>query len=171
VRIFQLTGPGLHAEFPPLRTREAFAGNLPVQLSSFVGRVGELAELAAALRHSPLVTVTGAGGVGKTRLALQAAADQLPSFSDGAWLCELHVAVDVEAMARAVLAALRVQPRAGLSVAGSIVEFLRTRTALLLVLDNCEHLLGPAAPLAADILRGCRGTHRGHEPASAGRGR
>jgi predicted ATPase/class 3 adenylate cyclase len=157
VRIFQLTGPGLRAEFPPLRTLDAFAGNLPVQLSSFVGRAGELTELAAAIRRSPLVTVTGPGGVGKTRLALQAAAEQLPSFGDGAWLCELAAAGDGEAMAQAVLAALRVQPRAGLSVAGSIVEFLRTRSALLLVLDNCEHLLGPAAALAADILRGCRG--------------
>jgi predicted ATPase/class 3 adenylate cyclase len=157
VRVFQLTGPGLRAEFPPLRTLEAFAGNLPVQLSSFVGRAGELAELAAAMRRSPLVTVAGAGGVGKTRLALHAAADQLPSFSDGAWLCELHAAGDGEAMAQAVAAALRVRPRAGLSVAGSVVEFLRTRSALLLVLDNCEHLLAAAAALAAEILRGCRG--------------
>jgi predicted ATPase/class 3 adenylate cyclase len=157
VRVFQLTGPGLRGEFPPLRTMEGFAGNLPVQLSSFVGRAGELAELAATLAASPLVTVTGPGGVGKTRLALQAAADQLPAFTDGAWLCELAPAGDEQAMALAVLAVLRVQPRAGLSVAGSIVEFLRTRSALLLVLDNCEHLLGPAAALAADILRGCRG--------------
>jgi predicted ATPase/class 3 adenylate cyclase len=157
VRIFQLTGPGLRREFPPLRTLEAFAGNLPVQLSSFVGRTDELAGLAAAVRGSALVTVTGPGGVGKTRLAVRVAADLLPSFADGAWLCELAAAGDGETMAQAVLAALRVQPRAGLSVAGSIVEFLRTRSALLLVLDNCEHLLGPAAELAADILRGCPG--------------
>ena len=157
MRVFQLTGAGLRAEFPPLRTLEAFAGNLPVQLSSFVGRAGELAELAAAVRASPLVTVTGPGGVGKTRLALHAAADQLPSFSDGAWLCELAAADDGETMAQAVAAALRVRPRAGLPVAGSVVEFLRTRTALLLVLDNCEHLLAAAAALAAEILRGCRG--------------
>jgi len=157
VRIFQLTGPGLRAEFPPLRTLEAFAGNLPVQLSSFVGRAGELAGLAAAMARSPLVTVTGPGGVGKTRLALQAAADQLASVGDGAWLCELHAAGDGEMMAQAVLAALRAQPRTGLSTAGSVVEFLRTRTALLLVLDNCEHLAAAAAALAADILRGCPG--------------
>ena len=68
----------------------AFAGNLPVPLSSFVGRAVELAELATAMARSPLVTVTGPGGVGKTRLALHAAAGQLPSFRDGAWLCELH---------------------------------------------------------------------------------
>jgi predicted ATPase/class 3 adenylate cyclase len=157
VRVFQLAGPGLRAEFPPLRTLEAFAGNLPVQLSSFVGRAGELAGLAAAMGSSPLVTVTGPGGVGKTRLALQAAADQLPAFADGAWLCELAAAGDEQAMAQVVAAALRVRPRPGLSMAGSIVEFLRTRTALLLVLDNCEHLAGPAGTLAADILRGCRG--------------
>jgi hypothetical protein len=123
VRIFQLTGPGLPREFPPLRTLEAFAGNLPVQLSSFIGRAGELGQLAAAMARSPLVTVTGPGGVGKTRLALQAAADQLPSFSDGAWLCELAPAGDGEMMTQAVLAALRARPRPGLSVAGSIVEF------------------------------------------------
>ena len=157
VRIFQLTGPGLRREFPPLRTLEAFAGNLPVQLSSFVGRAGELGQVAAAMQRSPLVTVTGPGGVGKTRLALQAAADQLPSFGDGAWLCELHPADDQETMAQAVLATLRARPRPGLSTADSIVEFLRTRTALLLVLDNCEHLASAAAALAADILRGCRG--------------
>jgi predicted ATPase/class 3 adenylate cyclase len=157
VRIFQLTGPGLRGEFPPLRTLEAFAGNLPVQLSSFVGRAGELTELAAAVRAWPLVTVTGAGGVGKTRLALQAAADQLPSFRDGAWLCELAVAQDGDTTAQAVATALRVRPRPGLSTAGSVVEFLRTKTALLLVLDNCEHLAATAAALAADILRGCRG--------------
>ena len=157
VQIFQLTAPGLRRDFPPLRTLEAFAGNLPVQLSSFVGRSGELAQLAVAMQRSPLVTVTGPGGVGKTRLALQAAADQLPSFADGAWLCELHPADDQETMAQAVLATLRARPRPGLSTAGSIVEFLRTRTALLLVLDNCEHLASAAAALAADILRGCRG--------------
>jgi predicted ATPase/class 3 adenylate cyclase len=157
VRIFQMTGPGLRREFPPLRTLDAFAGNLPVQISSFVGRAGELAELATAVQQSPLVTVTGAGGVGKTRLAVQAAADQLPSFRDGAWLCELHAADDGETMAQAVLAALRVQPRPGISTASSIVEFLRTKSALLLVVDNCEHLVSAAAALAADILRGCQG--------------
>jgi predicted ATPase/class 3 adenylate cyclase len=157
VRIFQLTGPGLRAEFPPLRTVEAFPGNLPPRLSSFVGRGTELAGLAAAVAGSALVTVTGPGGVGKTRLAVQAAADQLPSFADGAWLCELAAAGDADSMVEVVATALRVRSRPGLSTAGSVVEFLRTRCGLLLVLDNCEHLLAAAAGLAADILRGCRG--------------
>jgi predicted ATPase/transcriptional regulator with XRE-family HTH domain len=138
-------------------TAGAFAGNLPVQPSSFVGRADELAELATAMQRSPLVTVVGVGGVGKTRLALHAAAEQLASFRDGAWLCELHPADDGEAMAQAVLAALRARPRRGMSIAGSIVEFLQTRSGLLLLLDNCEHLLSAAAALAADILRSCHG--------------
>jgi predicted ATPase/transcriptional regulator with XRE-family HTH domain len=135
------------------------AGNLPVQLSSFVGRAGELAGLATAMRRSPLVTVTGAGGVGKTRLALQAAAEQLPSYGDGAWLCELHVAHDEQTMAQAILAALRARPRPGVSMTASIIEFLRTRSALLLVVDNCEHLLNAVAGLVAAVLRRCRGVH------------
>src|SRR6516164_2756483 len=157
VRIFQLTGPGLRAEFPPVRTLAAFAGNLPPRLSSFVGRAAELAGLASAVAGSALVTVTGPGGVGKTRLAVQAAADLLPSFSDGAWLCELAAAGDAESMTQLVATALRVRSRPGLSTADSVVEFLKTRSGLLLVLDNCEHLLSAAAGLAADILRGCRG--------------
>ncbi|MGB6454467.1 MAG: helix-turn-helix domain-containing protein, partial [Streptosporangiaceae bacterium] len=134
----------------------ALAGDLPMQLSSFVGRVQELAELTAAIRSSALVTVVGVGGVGKTRLALQAAADHRPSFCDGAWLCELHRAADEDTMAQAVLAALRVRARPGISLAGSVVEALRSRSALLL-LDNCEHLLSAAGALVADILRSCSG--------------
>jgi predicted ATPase/class 3 adenylate cyclase len=156
VRIFQLTGPGLRSDFPPLRSLDAFAGNLPIQLSSFVGRMGELAELATAIRRAPLVTVVGVGGVGKTRLALQAAAEQLPSCRDGAWLCELQAAGDAQTMAQAIATVLRARPRPGMSMASSIVEFLRTKGALL-VLDNCEHLLSAAAALAVGILRSCPG--------------
>ena len=170
VRVFQLTAPGLRRQFPPLRSLDAFAGNLPVQLSSFVGRAGELAELATAMKRSSLVTVVGVGGVGKTRLTLHAAAQMLPSFRDGAWLCELHAADDGETMAQAVLAALRVRPRPGISLADSIVEFLRTRSVLL-VLDNCEHLLSAAAALAVDVLRSCRGVRILATTAAARRGR
>jgi predicted ATPase/transcriptional regulator with XRE-family HTH domain len=149
-----LAGPQ-RAVFEAAALGRAFAGDLPIQLSSFVGRVDELAGLAAAMHRSCLVTVVGAGGVGKTRLALYAAAGQRPSFRDGAWLCELDQADDEETMAQAVLAALRVRARPGISLVGSVVEVLRDRRALLL-LDNCEHLVRAASGLAADILRGCR---------------
>ena len=172
VRIFQLTGPGLRAEFPPLRTLEAFAGNLPVQLSSFVGRADELAGLAAAVRASPLVTVTGPGGVGKTRLAVQAAADQLPSFADGAWLCELAAAGDGETMAQAVAAALRVR-----SAARPVHGGQRGG-----VLADPQRAAAGAGQLRAPAGRGGGagrghparlpgGADPGHEPAGAGRGR
>jgi predicted ATPase/transcriptional regulator with XRE-family HTH domain len=129
--------------------------NFPLQVTTFVGREDDISGVRDALAAARLVTLVGAGGIGKTRLALCAGAELLPSFRDGGWLCELHAADDGEDMAQTVLAALRTHPRPGASLAGSIVEFLRTRNVLL-VLDTCEHLLGAAAALAADILRSCR---------------
>jgi predicted ATPase len=102
------------------------------------------------------VTVTGVGGVGKTRLALQAAAELLPTFADGAWLCELAAAGDADTLAQVVASTLGVGQRAGRSLEQSIVEFLRP-SRLLLVLDNCEHLLDASGQLAAAILAGCPG--------------
>jgi predicted ATPase/DNA-binding XRE family transcriptional regulator len=129
--------------------------NFPLPVTTFVGREDDSAGVREALAAARLVTLVGAGGIGKTRLALHAAAELLPSFRDGGWLCELHTADDGDHMARAVLAALRAHPRPGTSLTDSVVEFLRTRR-ILLVLDTCEHLLGAAATLAADILRSCR---------------
>ena len=88
-RLFQVNAPGLTGTFAPLRSFDAFPSNLPAQLSSFVGREDDVAEIGRVLREKRLVTLTGVGGVGKTRLALQAAAEVLPRFRDGAWLCEL----------------------------------------------------------------------------------
>jgi hypothetical protein len=101
VRIFQLTGPGLRREFPPLRTLDAFCREPAGPAQLVRGPDGGAGRAAAAMQGSPLVTVTGPGGVGKTRLVLQAAADQLPSFRDGAWLCELRAAEEGETMAQA----------------------------------------------------------------------
>ena len=118
--MFQLVHPDLSREFAPLQSLDAFPGNLPVQLSSFVGRERELAAIAGVLGESRLVTLTGVGGVGKTRLAVQVAADVLPSFPDGAWLCELAVASDPDAMVQVIAAALAVQTRPGVSIEDSI---------------------------------------------------
>jgi predicted ATPase/class 3 adenylate cyclase len=153
-RLFQLRAPGMDTQFPPLRTLDAYAGNLPTQLTSFVGRQDDLDAVASAVRYARLVTLTGVGGVGKTRLAIQVAAEVLPEFPDGAWLCELAAANDGETMIDVIATALGVQPRAGTTLDGSIAEFLRTKRMLIL-LDNCEHLLDAAATFADRVLRAC----------------
>ena len=155
-QVFEVRTPGTPTSFPPLQSLDAFPGNLPVQLTSFVGRDDDVAEVAKALSESRLVTLTGVGGVGKTRLALQVAADVLPQFADGAWLCELAATNDADLLAQVVVAALAVQSRPGRSLAESVCDFLSGKQALI-VLDNCEHLLDEAAEMAEAILRAAPG--------------
>ena len=152
VRVYQVCAPGLTREFPPLQSMDAFPENLPLQLTSFVGRDEELNAIVKMLDTSRLVTLTGVGGVGKTRLALQVAAEVLPAFADGAWSCELAAASDETLMHQAIADAIGARQREGMSLADSIVEFLRDRQ-MLVILDNCEHLLGDAASLASEILQ------------------
>jgi predicted ATPase len=152
--VFQVERPGLASEFPLLRSPDVLPGNLPVQPTSFVGRSEEVRKVGEALGRAQLVTVTGVGGVGKTRLAVQVAADLLPTFDDGAWLCELAAAADADTLAQVVASTLGVVQRAGRSLERSIVEFLRS-SRLLLVLDNCEHLLDASGRLVAGILAEC----------------
>jgi predicted ATPase len=146
VRVFQL-GTSV---FAPLRSLETFPGKLPLQLSTFVGRDKELAQVAKALEVSRLVTLTGVGGVGKTRLALQTAAEILPRLPDGAWLCELDAVRDPDLVAQAVAGAFGVPARPGSSWLDSLLAFLRDQTVLV-VLDNCEHLLRAVARLVMAI--------------------
>ncbi len=114
----------------------------------------ELAAIAKELDGARLVTLVGVGGVGKTRLALQLAAEVVPRFADGAWLCELAAASDADTMLQVVAATLGVQARQGGSLGESIVDALRPKRQLV-VLDNCEHQLRAVAGLAAEILRAC----------------
>jgi predicted ATPase/class 3 adenylate cyclase len=155
-RVFQVCAPGLPRDFPALRTLDSLPGNLPRQLTSFIGRDEELTRIAKAMTVSPLVTLTGVGGVGKTRLALQVAGELLAEFPDGAWFCELAVCADPESMAQVIALSLGTTQRAGMSLDASIVAFLRPRAALV-VLDNCEHLLDAAARVAEQVLRECPG--------------
>jgi hypothetical protein len=152
--IYQLTHADLRADFPPLVTIAERSGNLPLQVSSFIGRERELEQTEATLGEVRVVTLTGPGGVGKTRLALRAAAQVAPQFADGAWLCELAPIHDPAGVDDAVAAVFSVTAPAGQSTVETLVEFLRTRQ-LLLVLDNCEHVLGEAAALAAVLQRAC----------------
>jgi predicted ATPase/class 3 adenylate cyclase len=152
--IFQLIHAELPVDFPPIHTVAERTGNLPLQVSSFIGRARELEQTAAMLGEARVVTLTGAGGVGKTRLALQVAEQASPRFGDGAWLCELAPVRDVAAVDDAVAAVFSVTAPAGLSTSEALVEFLRSKQ-LLLVLDNCEHLLEAAAALAGVLQRWC----------------
>src|SRR5215470_13659389 len=132
------------------------AGNLPAELTSFVGRRGELAAVRQLLAASRLVTLTGPGGVGKTRLALRAAAGVRRAFRDGVWLVQLDQLRDEALVAQAVAGALGLQDRAGYIPAAALAEYLAGRQ-LLLVLDNCEHLVDAAAELADQLLRAAAG--------------
>jgi predicted ATPase len=127
--------------------------NLPVQLTSFVGRERELADVKQLLRSARLVTLAGAGGCGKTRLALQVAADLLDGFPDGAWFVDLAPLTDATLVPQAVAAALNVREVPGQDALATVIEYLRGRHVLL-VLDNCEHLVDGCARLSQAILRG-----------------
>jgi predicted ATPase/class 3 adenylate cyclase len=155
-RIWQLCSADLASEFPPLRSVPVRVGNLPRQLTSFVGREAEVQRVADLVRSHPLVTLTGVGGVGKTRLALEVAATVAPEFPDGAWFCELAPLVDPNAIWETIAATLQVLPTPGRSLDESILDALAPKH-LLLVLDNCEHLLDAVARAVRSIAHACPG--------------
>jgi predicted ATPase/DNA-binding winged helix-turn-helix (wHTH) protein len=127
---------------------------LPRRATRFVGRARELSRLADALHKGPLLTLTGVGGVGKTRLALEVAGREREHFRDGAWLCELAPLDDGAAVGHAIAATLRLQQRQGLDIESTVIEYLAARE-LLLIVDNCEHLLDPSARLVNRIVQHC----------------
>jgi predicted ATPase len=151
VGVFQVQADGLRTEFPPLRALDASPGNLRAATTSFIGRESEVAELHAALKAYRMVTLTGVGGVGKTRLALEVAARLIDEFPDGVWFFELAAVSDPAAVPDAVAAVLGITQQPGKSVAESIAAALEGRVRLL-VFDNCEHLLDAAADLIEAIL-------------------
>jgi predicted ATPase/class 3 adenylate cyclase len=159
-RIFQLTGAGLLAGFPPLRSlgNPALPNNLPAQLSAFIGRDQEISEVRALVESCRLVTLTGAGGCGKTRLGLQVAAELLDGSGDGVWLAELAAVTDGGAVASAISQALRLAVRPDRPVLEVLLAALALQDALI-VLDNCEHLIGGCAKTAEAIVRRCPRVH------------
>ena len=150
-RLFQVRADGIGEIFPPLRTSDAVPGNLPVQATSLVGREVELIELAELVRAHRMVTLVGVGGVGKTRLAVQVAAELTGEFPDGVWLVELAPVRDPGMVPEAAATVLGVTPQAAVSVTASVAQALSGRR-LLVVLDNCEHVVDAAAELVEMIL-------------------
>jgi predicted ATPase/class 3 adenylate cyclase len=151
VNVFQVQAPGLHSEFPPLRTLDATPGNVRPAATSLIGRESEVAQIEAALRARRLVTLTGVGGVGKTRLALEVAGRLADEFTDGAWFFDLAAVADPAAVPDAVAAVLSISQQAGKSMGDSVADALEGRLRLL-VFDNCEHVRDAAADLAEAIL-------------------
>ena len=151
VGVFQVQAAGLRAEFPPLRTLDASPGNLRPAATRLVGRESELAEVEAVVRAHRLVTLTGAGGVGKTRLALELAAHLADEYPDGVWLFELATVGDPAVVPDAVAAVLGITQQPGKTVSESVAAALEGRIRLL-VFDNCEHVRDAAADLVEAIL-------------------
>jgi predicted ATPase/class 3 adenylate cyclase len=144
--IYQLVISDLPADYLPVKTLDAYRHNLPIQLTSFIGREKEMEQITQFISAHRLVTLTGVGGTGKTRLALQVAAEVLDSFPDGVWFVSLAPISDPELIPRAILSALEIPEHPGIAVWQLLMDYLRERK-ILLVLDNCEHLIDACAKL------------------------
>ena len=153
--LWQVLADGLRDEFPPLRVDSAGGTNLPAGRSSFVGRTRELATVGAALSSHRVVTLTGVGGVGKTRLALEVAAEALPTFQHGAWFCDLAPTNSIQAIVEVVASAVGIDQQPSMTLEDSVAAGLRRRHCLLL-LDNCEHIVDEVVDVVEVILDSCQ---------------
>jgi predicted ATPase/class 3 adenylate cyclase/DNA-binding CsgD family transcriptional regulator len=151
-RVLQLCHPDLVNEFPPLRvTKASVSQSLPIQLTSFVGRDTELAQVRELLANNRLVTLTGVGGAGKTRLAVQVASQLAGGFGDGVWFVDLAPITDPDVVPIVVARALGLPDQPGRSTMDTILRFVADRR-MLVVLDNCEHLLDASAMLVMALV-------------------
>ena len=149
--LWQVVSTELQQDFPPLSTLNSIPNNLPVQVTSFVGRENEIAEVKQSLATSRLVTLTGSGGTGKTRLSLQVAVEIMERFKDGVWFIELAPITDPELVPNAVANILAVREESDRPLMMTLMDWFRDRE-LLIVLDNCEHLLEASATVADTLL-------------------
>jgi predicted ATPase/class 3 adenylate cyclase len=155
-RLFQLVAPGLARSFPRPRTLEAAPHNLPAAITSFVGRDPERARLSELVAGNRLVTVVGAGGVGKTRLAVEVAGGQVDAYPDGVWFVDLSTVTDPGLVAVTVAATVGLRPEPGRPVLDTLADHLGTRRTLL-VLDTCEVQVGAVASMVSSVLSAGRG--------------
>jgi predicted ATPase/class 3 adenylate cyclase/DNA-binding CsgD family transcriptional regulator len=153
-RVHQLCHPGLESDFPSPRSLDTVPNNLPVQLTSFVGRREEIGEVRRLLRDARMLTLTGTGGCGKTRLALQVAADVLEDFPDGVCVADLSSTTDPGLAAKAVASALRLRHEQARALVDILADHVGTQRVLL-ILDNCEHIVSSCAEIAEALLKAC----------------
>ena len=156
--VYQIVVRDLPADFPPLKTLDARANNLPIQSTSFVGREREMQEVKTLLRSTRMLTLTGSGGAGKTRLALQVAADRIDDFKDGVWFVELAPLTDARLVPQAVATVLGIKEQPGVAIGDTMIREAKDKE-LLLLLDNCEHLVAASAQLSHALLAGCANVH------------
>jgi predicted ATPase/class 3 adenylate cyclase len=152
--LWQAVTSGVRQDFPALQSLNSIPNNLPLQLTSFIGREKEIAEILRLVEANRLVTLTGSGGVGKTRHALQVGAEILDAFPDGVWFVDLAAITNPELVVHAIAAALGVREDPNQPMLDVLKDHLASRRTLIL-LDNCEHLLEPCARCADTILRAC----------------
>jgi hypothetical protein len=151
VGVFQVQAPGLRTDFPSLQALDTTPGNLRPAATSLIGRESEIIDVEAAIKAHRLVTLTGVGGVGKTRLAMEVATRLADEFPDGVWVFELAAVTDPAAVPDAVAAVLGITQQPGKTVTESVAAALEGRIRLL-VIDNCEHVLNAAADLIEAVL-------------------
>jgi predicted ATPase/class 3 adenylate cyclase len=149
--IYQLIIPDLPRDFPPLKTLDIYQHNLPAQMTSFIGREREIEAIKRALSEYRLVTLTGSGGTGKTRLSLQVAADLLDQFPDGVWFIELAPLTNPDLIPQTILYIFGVAEQQGQTTLQALIEHTREKK-ILLILDNCEHLIEASARVADTLL-------------------
>ncbi|MEP6609718.1 MAG: adenylate/guanylate cyclase domain-containing protein, partial [Burkholderiaceae bacterium] len=152
--VWQLLHADLPRTFPALRSLDSTPNNLTQQPTSFIGREKEIAGIKELLGKTRLLTLTGSGGCGKTRLAVQVAADLLESYADGVWVAELAAVADPALVPQTVTTILGLREEPGKSLTQTLTDHLKSRRSLL-VLDNAEHLLAACAQLADAVLRQC----------------
>jgi predicted ATPase/class 3 adenylate cyclase len=150
--LWQLVAPDLRQDFPPLQSLNAIPNNLPVQLTSFIGREKDIAEVKRLLSAARLVTLTGSGGAGKTRLSLQVAAEVIDTFDNGVWFVELAPLTDPALIPQTVASMLGLREEQGRPLMTVLTDYLRAKTALI-IFDNCEHLIEGCAQFADTVLR------------------
>ena len=153
-QIYQVVAPDLVSEFPPLTTIEILNHNLPAQLTSFIGRERELDEAKKLLSSTRILTFIGPGGTGKTRLSLQVAAEQFSEFKDGVWLIELAPLVNSTYIISTIASTFKLREAQGIPLMDIVANYLRGKQ-LLLILDNCEHLIEACAKISDELLHHC----------------